>query len=536
MSEFGILDSQYRLIETRFLDDWVVFKALEVETDRIVCIRTPNDRFLADSERYRVFQRTAPGLSGQADLSPRYYPPGVFDERDYVVSTWVDVSVQDVLNKQDVLTPEHAIRLLEQSLEALRSIATSGFVHGWLTPGQLGISEEEVVIDTFPSSSSEAPERRAYAAPEILGGEVAADERADIYALGVVAYRMLLGRDRLERAMEGLAQGDALAPLVELEPDLPETISRVIERMVSLSPEDRFRSAALAYQALREALDVTPIETTTSPSQPGVKATDQLETGFIPGQTQSAATRLRLPPAGEIRGLERPSASHSSWPAFITVAVLVLIIGGAWYAWQYVHQKRGADESMAALETTRETARVARASVLALEVYARGEQQLDEARDAYAAHRFASATRLAHEARRTFETAYQSALRQHARQSLDRAMGAYESARALEGVNMTELNSYLASIRAAENALENGDPLAGKNRLEEIEASIKTLSTYARANTIEKHIRQLSAEISNHVLTQDDTRPITATEHLEAAIDALGTGDSELALESLRRG
>ena len=169
MSEFGILDSQYRLIETRFLDDWIMFKALEVETDRIVCIRTPNDRFLADTVRHHAFQQSAPGLSGQTDLSPRYHPPGVFDERDYVVSTWVDLTLQDLLSELDVLTPEHAIRLLAQSLEALRSIVAGGFISGRLTPDQLGITEAAVIIDTFPSSSTEAsPERRAYTAPEIF--------------------------------------------------------------------------------------------------------------------------------------------------------------------------------------------------------------------------------------------------------------------------------------------------------------------------------------------------------------------------------
>ena len=88
MSEFGILESQYRLIETRFLDDWVVFKALEVDTNRVVSIRTPNPDLRADPQRYAAFQEAARRLTNDASASTRYQPPGVYDERDYLISAW----------------------------------------------------------------------------------------------------------------------------------------------------------------------------------------------------------------------------------------------------------------------------------------------------------------------------------------------------------------------------------------------------------------------------------------------------------------
>ena len=105
MSEFGILDSSYRLIETRFLDDWVVFKAVEVETERTVRIRTPNDRLLADPQRFEAFQRAAGRLRHDVSAAPRYYPPGAFDERGYLVTTWTDLTLDGLLRERDGAHP-----------------------------------------------------------------------------------------------------------------------------------------------------------------------------------------------------------------------------------------------------------------------------------------------------------------------------------------------------------------------------------------------------------------------------------------------
>ena len=126
MSDFGILESQYRLIETQFLDDWVMFKAVEIETNRIVAIRTPNDQFLADARRYEAFERDAARLTSDAAAVPRYHPPGTFDERGYVVSTWVDVTLEDLLSEQDVLTPPTTNNLWTK-LFSSRTYTSRGF-------------------------------------------------------------------------------------------------------------------------------------------------------------------------------------------------------------------------------------------------------------------------------------------------------------------------------------------------------------------------------------------------------------------------
>lgn len=233
MSEFGILDSSYRLIETRFLDDWVVFKAVEVETERTVRIRTPNDRLLADPQRFEAFQRAAGRLRHDVSAAPRYYPPGAFDERGYLVTTWTDLTLDGLLRERDVLTPERAFQLLEQCLVSLGAIAADGFSHGRLTPEHLGIAKDEVIIDTLRIDiRAETLALPAYVAPEVTrnGGQVGPG--SDIYTLGMIAYRMLLGRDRFERTLEHHEQEAVPPALSDLRPDIPAAVCHVIERMV----------------------------------------------------------------------------------------------------------------------------------------------------------------------------------------------------------------------------------------------------------------------------------------------------------------
>ena len=82
-----------------------------------------------------------------------------------------------------------------------------------------------------------------YMAPEqILGKKV--DERADIYSLGVIMYEMLTGTPPYHRGdhmsvMYQHVQGRARPP-IELNPALPQGISDLIMKCMSVDKEKRF--------------------------------------------------------------------------------------------------------------------------------------------------------------------------------------------------------------------------------------------------------------------------------------------------------
>jgi hypothetical protein len=94
----------------------------------------------------------------------------------------------------------------------------------------------------------------AYASPEQIRGESAGDPRANLYALGVMAFELLTGRTPFARPTDG----DMLAAhLTEPVPDprrlvpVSPATTALIERLLTKNPANRFQSAAELLTALR---------------------------------------------------------------------------------------------------------------------------------------------------------------------------------------------------------------------------------------------------------------------------------------------
>lgn len=93
-----------------------------------------------------------------------------------------------------------------------------------------------------------------YMAPEQFQGDDPADARADVYALAMVGYEILTGRApfaeyRGARLMVAHFT-EMPTPAHEVRPEIPEAVSRVLEKGMAKEPDDRYPDAA----AFRDAL------------------------------------------------------------------------------------------------------------------------------------------------------------------------------------------------------------------------------------------------------------------------------------------
>lgn len=167
------------------------------------------------------------------------------------------------------LAPGEAVELLGQALEGLEAAHAQGLVHGGIRPRHLFLArtregERRVRILDFGLSSAllaGLPEKErvsgpakvsAYAAPEQEGGDGGA--RVDLFALAVVGYQLVTGQ--LPFAA-GQALGPPPAPHV-LNPCVPQRLSEVLLRALSLQPEARYPDARALRAALADSVVQAP--------------------------------------------------------------------------------------------------------------------------------------------------------------------------------------------------------------------------------------------------------------------------------------
>jgi serine/threonine-protein kinase len=96
----------------------------------------------------------------------------------------------------------------------------------------------------------------AYLAPErAIGAD--ADERCDIYSLGVMAYYVLSGKlPYVGSPMDVVMQhrkGNAV-PIAEVNPAIPANVAALVTSMMTVEPEDRLQTMVDVRDCIRSLL------------------------------------------------------------------------------------------------------------------------------------------------------------------------------------------------------------------------------------------------------------------------------------------
>jgi serine/threonine protein kinase len=210
-----------------------------------------------------------PGVVGVTDFGQ------LPDGQAYLVMEVVEGrTLEEEIVRAGALPPAEAVRLAVRILAALETAHVRGVVHRDLKPsnvfiapgGQVKIADfgAALVADARRSGRTDADlvlGSPAYMAPEqALGRET--DDRADLYSLGCVLYRMLSGRPPFQARtlVEVLRQQVEQAPEPVTSPHgpLPALLVEAVDRALAKSPEDRFRSAGEMRGVLEQALARLP--------------------------------------------------------------------------------------------------------------------------------------------------------------------------------------------------------------------------------------------------------------------------------------
>lgn len=209
------------------------------------------------------------------------------DGRFYYVMELLDgINLEELVARSGPLPPERAVHLLEQACSSLAEAHSHGLVHRDIKPANLfccryGLDVDFVKVLDFGvaraihkasgplGAKPRLTEARAlvgtpaYMAPETVLGEVEPDERADIYALGCVAYWLLTGRvvfeDRspMKVAIQHV-NTPPLAPSRLIDTPIPAELEAVVLACLAKDPAERPPTMTALKQILGRVPQPTP--------------------------------------------------------------------------------------------------------------------------------------------------------------------------------------------------------------------------------------------------------------------------------------
>jgi eukaryotic-like serine/threonine-protein kinase len=331
----------------------VVYRGHDRQLDRVVAIKVPRPELARDrafSEQFRREARAAARLSHPNVVA--VYDSGEERGLPWIVMEHVSgQTLRGLLDAQGRLDPETTAELLGPVADALDHAHHAGIVHLDVKPENVLLASESVKVADFGlvRAAAQGGHGQAlaatvhYCAPEVLRGGVV-DGRADVYALGVVAWECVVGRPPFEGDQAQVAQQHLrgrVPPPSGRQQDVPASFDAAVLRATDPDPARRqprasdFAAAIGAPRRRRvdEALRATtvlqsPVRDTAVVDAPGARgATAGPWAPTTPGVAGAGATRegpvgwpadrngvTRLQPAGAPSLRPRPTTGRTPKP------------------------------------------------------------------------------------------------------------------------------------------------------------------------------------------------------------------------------
>ena len=347
-----------------------VYLAEDERLGRPVAVKVLKARLAADDEfleRFRIEARAAASLNHPGIVA--VYDRGSADGATYIAMEYVcGESLKQRLRRDGALPPDEAVTVALAVLSALGAAHARAIVHRDVTSYNVMLEEGGRVVvtdfgiarmgDSALTRTGAMMGTSSYLSPEQAQGRQA-DERSDLYSLGVVLYETLTGRVpfRGETDVAVAMQHVSTAPPNPrtLSPDVSEALAGVVMRALSKDPADRFQSADEFAAALRRArrpagartpavapapIRVTPAVPAPRPDapRPPAPAVPPVATppAPVPATVVAAEAPTRYRSGGEPATSVRPRRRGRARRIVLTVVLLAVAAAAAWAAYVYL--------------------------------------------------------------------------------------------------------------------------------------------------------------------------------------------------------
>lgn len=264
-----VLQSRYEIVSCLGAGSMgYVYACRDKELGRTVALKVLFDDISADKAIMYRFRNEISSFY-------RITHPNVVRAYEYITEDRLNAFTMEYVNGGDLahrlqevnyLSFEETISILKQVGAGLQAIHDAGIMHRDVKPENVLLNKDGVVkiTDFGISRSVDGPRLTEdgrllgtipYLSPEYLS-EGTADERSDLYSLGIVAYEMLSnclpfeGKNVFESMQMRVDQDPT--PLETLRPDCPDSLNRIVKKLLERNPNRRYQTAAALVEDLEK--------------------------------------------------------------------------------------------------------------------------------------------------------------------------------------------------------------------------------------------------------------------------------------------
>jgi len=239
----------------------VVLRAFDAKLHRVVAIKVMAAELAVSASARKRFSREAQAAAAVVNehvvtihaVEEDHRPP-------YLAMQFVEgVSLQEKIDREGGLELREVLRIGMQAAEGLAAAHKQGLVHRDIKPANIllenGIERVKITDFGLARAADDASLTQSgviagtppYMSPEQAEGQPL-DHRSDLFSLGSVLYAACTGRApfRAGSAVAVLRRvcGETPRPIREVNPDIPEWLCAIVDRLHAKAPADRYQSAA----------------------------------------------------------------------------------------------------------------------------------------------------------------------------------------------------------------------------------------------------------------------------------------------------
>jgi serine/threonine protein kinase len=239
----------------------IVYKANQKSMNRVVALKILSPKYSSKDRFVTQFikEARAAGALNHPNII-QVHDVGTENGIHYFSMELIEgATCMQILKEQGVFQIGEALEIIRQIAKALEYAHSQRLIHQDIKPDNIMIGENNLVkladlgiSKTFDEVESEEGPKRVMGTPHYMAPEAALgkkiDHRVDIYALGATLYQLLTGKTPYSgtSATDVLKAQvmDPLPAIEDLNPNVPQDICGLVERMLAKKADDRYQTAA----------------------------------------------------------------------------------------------------------------------------------------------------------------------------------------------------------------------------------------------------------------------------------------------------